>query len=128
MVSSKAEVKSKTKKEEAEQKPPISKEDVIWALKQLVWVLDETLRSAERYVQAQMRYLRARDLDVVMTSKLVPTKRGVKLIIDAKIPEETVMFFAYNQGALSRLVRDKRISIRKAKIMKEMRKIGYPKA
>lgn len=109
-------------KEEVVQKPLVSEEDVIWSLKQLMWILDETLRAVERYYQAQVRYLRARDVDVISTSKLVPTKKGLRLIIDVKVPDETVLFFAENQGVLSRLIRDKRISVRKAKIIKESKK------
>lgn len=115
-------VSSEVKTEKEKEKIPIQKEDIIWALKQLVWVMDETLRTTERYFQAQIRYLRAKDLDVITTTRLIPLEKGMRLEIEISIPDETILFFAQNQGALSRLIRDKRISIRKAKIIRETKK------
>jgi len=96
----------------------------MFTLAKLNWIAEETLHTVERYFQFKMRYLRARGYDANYTVKYQPLDRGFELTLRIEVPDEVVNFFAVNPGFLDKLVSDKTISMRKAKIMREARRLG----
>jgi len=113
-------------------KADLHKENIVWAWKGLAWVVEETMRMAERYWQGLMKNLLIRNVELVTRGTLEPTDRGFKLILEVDIPDQTVIYFAQHIGELEKLVRAKRASIKIAqyirKMRREARKYGGKKA
>jgi len=117
---------TQTTPQEAQQ-VTISEEDFIFALAALRWIAEKNLQSVERFFHYVMRYWGIRGYDVTYSAKYHSFDRGIELTLRVEIPEELVTFFAANKGLLNRLIRDKTISIRKDKIIREMRRLGRKK-
>jgi len=107
----------------AEQKGlPLTAEDFIEAYKGLLWLIESMLQSAERYWQSRIRFLRTRDVEVTSASKFAPIKGGIKLIIEVKPTEDTVIHFAEKYYLLDRLLKKRKIALKKALYQREVRR------
>jgi len=97
-------------------------EDFIEAYKGLLWLIESMLQSAERYWQSRIKFLRVKDVEVISTSRFSPIKGGIKLTIEVRPTEETVIHFAEKHHLLYRLLKARKKSLKKALYYKEMRK------
>jgi len=112
----------------------LTPEDFIEAYKGLLWLVESMLQSAERYWQSRVRFLRTKEVEVVSTSKFSPIKGGIKLTIEVKPTEDTVIHFAEKHHLLDRILRARRKALkevsrqraRQALYNKEVRKRVHP--
>jgi len=124
MVSRLSKSRSEVVVESIKKKTSLQRESIVWAWKGLAWVLEKTMRMAERYWQWLMRNLLRNNVELVTRGTLEPTDRGFKLTLEVDIPDQTVIYFAQHIGELEKLVRSKKASIKIAKYMRKMRKEG----
>ena len=110
--------------ESIKKKVSLHEENIVWAWKGLAWVVEETMRMAERYWQGLMKNLLIRNVELVTRGTLEPTDRGFKLTLEVDIPDQTVIYFAQHIGELEKLVRAKRASIKIAQYIRKMRRGG----
>jgi len=101
---------------------PLSAEDFIESYKGLLWLIESMLQSAERYWQRRVKFLRTKEVEVVSSPKFSPIKGGIKLTIEVKPTEDTVIHFAEKYWLLDRVLKARKKSLRKALYRKEMRK------
>jgi len=101
---------------------PLTAQDFIEAYKGLLWLIESMLQSAERYWQSRVKLLRTKEVEVISTSKFSPIKGGIRLTIEVKPSEDTVIHFAEKFYLLDRLLRARRKSLKKALYRKEVRK------
>jgi len=101
---------------------PLTAEDFIESYKGLLWLIESMLQSAERYWQSRVRFLRTKEVEVISNSKFSPVKGGIKLTIEVKPSEDTVIHFAEKHYLLYNLLRARKKSLKKALYRKEVRK------
>jgi len=104
----------------------LTAQDFIEAYKGLLWLIESMLQSAERYWQSRVRFLRTKEVEVISTSKFSPTKGGIRLTIEVKPSEDTVIHFAEKHHLLYRILQARKKSLKKALYQKEMRKRVRP--
>jgi len=100
----------------------LTPEDFIEAYKGLLWLIESMLQSAERYWQSRVRFLRGKDVDVISASKFTPVKGGIKLTIEVRPTEDTVIYFAEKHYLLHRIIKARRRALKEALYQKEIRK------
>ncbi len=114
--------KIRAKAEKLSEKLPISVEDIEFSIRGLAWAVEETMRMAERYFHTRIHNLLLYDVELITKSKLVPTEMGFKLELEVEIPDETIMYFAFNLGKRAKLLKSKYASIRVAKYLRKKKR------
>jgi len=84
---------------------PLTPQDFIDAYKGLLWLIESMLQSTERYWQSRIRLLRTKDVEVDAKSRFAPIKGGIKLVIEVKPTEDTVIYFAEKHYLLDRILK-----------------------